>query len=78
MNKYFKQFNAIRLVRLIMGASLAIAAYFSGHYIFIGIGVWFVIQGLLNLSCCGTTQCSTNETTQNTVYKDNIKDYKNE
>lgn len=78
MNKYLKNWTIVRIIRLLIGASLSIAAYFSGHYLFVGLGVWFMIQAFFNVSCCGTAGCDseTPSNSSDTVFKNEIKEYK--
>jgi len=77
MNKYLNNQNIVRIIRAIIGASLAIAAYLSGHYVFVGLGILFIVQAIFNVSCCSSGGCNTDNSTENkALYKDQIKNYK--
>lgn len=75
MNNVLKKWDIIRIIRLIGGVSIAVYAVISKDYIFLLLAGLFLIQAILNISCCGSSGCSTNNEKKQ-VYKEIIKPYK--
>lgn len=61
-NNILKNWTVLRIVRLVAGAGLAIYAGISGNYLFFILAGLFLIQAILNRSCCGCSSgsCSVN------------------
>jgi len=77
MNNIFRNWNIARIIRLLAGLGLSIYAFTSKEYAFLFLAGLFLLQAVLNMSCCGTGGCSSsNENDQKQVYKQDIKQYK--
>ena len=77
MNNIFKDWNIARVIRLLAGVGLSIYAFTSKEYSFLFLAGFFLLQAVLNMSCCGAGGCSSsNEKEQKKVYKGEIKHYK--
>ena len=77
MNNIFRNWDAMRIIRLIAGVGFGIYAIVSKEYMFFGLSVLLLLQSLLDISCCGKGGCSSSKTKQTKeVYKDIIKLYK--
>ncbi len=77
MNNILKNWDAIRIVKLIAGVGFGIYAITSKEYLFLWLAGLFLLQSLFNISCCGKGGCSSSKTKQTKeVYKGIIKTYK--
>jgi len=77
MNNILKNWNVGRIIRLLAGIGLTIYAFASKEYGFFMLAGLFLFQGILNISCCGPSGCSSGETdNQKQVYKGEIQEYK--
>lgn len=77
MNRILKNWDASRILRLILGAIIAIYAISSREYGFLILGGFFLFQAIMNVSCCGASGCYTDkDNSKKNIYKDQIKDYK--
>lgn len=76
MNNVLKNWNASRIIRLLLGVGIAIYAISVKEPLFLIVAGVFLLQGVLNISCCGTGRCSTPRRTSLQVYKDEIKEFK--
>lgn len=76
MNNLLKNWDVARIIRLLAGIGLGIYAVVSKDYVFLLLAGVFLLQAVLNLSCCGMRGCSAGEvTSQKRVYKNEIKTY---
>lgn len=75
MNRIFHNWNISRITRIVFGIGLIILGISSAERIIILFGSLLSLQGLLNLSCCGTGGCSRSDNGKQ-LYKDIIKPYK--
>lgn len=75
MSNMFSNWDVTRVIRLVAGAAIGIYAIISTDYVFLLLAGMFLMQAVLNISCCGASGCSTNNN-QKQVYKDVIKPYK--
>ena len=77
MDSRFKNWGFARIVRLIGGIGIGIYAIYTFQYIYLMLAAVLLIQAAYNLSCCGASGCSSDSGTykQNTLYKDQIKNY---
>lgn len=55
---YLKQWNFMRLLRLVIGIAILIQGIQTGEWIWIAAGAVFSLMPLLNIGCCGTTTCA--------------------
>lgn len=53
-----KNWNLVRLLRLVMGIFLVVEAIKSGMWFLVAVGAVFVAMPLLNIGCCATGNCS--------------------
>ncbi len=58
MNRILNNWNAMRLVRLLLGVSIIAQGARTGEWIFMGAGVVFTLMPLLNVGCCATGNCT--------------------
>lgn len=77
MNSILKQWDFLRVIRLAAGVGLGIYAIVSKEYPFLFLSAFFLVQAILNISCCGSNGCSSRQN-QGQLYKDIIKPYKPE
>lgn len=75
MNRIFCDWSLSRLIRLAFGSGLIVAGILLKEQLMSLLGVFFLFQGMLNLSCCGGGGCSLSGN-EKQVYKDIIKPYK--
>jgi hypothetical protein len=59
IKNYLKNWGLARIIRLVLGGSLAIAYYYNGETIFLFAAIVFTTQAVLNMSCPGGA-CATN------------------
>lgn len=77
MNKLLNDWNIGRIIRLLAGIGIGIYAVISKDYMFLLLGGLFLLQGVLNMSCCGGGSClSSDSDNTKQVYKGEIKEYK--
>ena len=77
MNNLLKDWNTLRIVRLLSAIALGVYAIAAHETLFLILAGFFLLQALLNISCCGAGECSADSgTTPKNVYKDQIKPYK--
>ena len=77
MDSRFRNWGFARIVRLVVGIGIGIYAIYTSQYIYLMLAAVLLIQAAYNLSCCGASACSSDSGTykQNTLYKDQIKNY---
>lgn len=51
--------DVMRLIRVVLGAALAMQAWQAGDAWLGLLGIFFAGQGLMNVGCCGTAACYT-------------------
>ena len=67
--------NTSRIVRLTFGVGLMVLGFVFRENILVFIGVLLMLQGVLNLSCCGSGGCQLPGNSKQ-LYKDDIKMYR--
>jgi hypothetical protein len=76
-NVLFDNWDAARIFRTVLGAGLGVYAVVTGEYILLAFAVWLLLQGLLNISCCGTACGSQNDKPEkHNLFRGQIKKYK--
>jgi hypothetical protein len=77
MKNLLTNWDAARIIRLVLGLGIGIFAVAKAEYIFLAFAIWIFLQGLFNLSCCGTG-CNTpsEKHEKHDLFKDQIKKYK--
>lgn len=81
MNKLLKNWDMMRVIRLVAGLGLGLYAVVSKDYLFFFLSAFFLIQGVFNISCCGcgSGECSSSSSQKpKQLYKNEIKQYKND
>jgi hypothetical protein len=56
---FYSHWDLFRWLRLIAGTVLLTAAFFTKDGLTAMLGGFFLLQAVMNLSCCGATGCST-------------------
>jgi len=72
-----KNWDFSRVMRLIAGVGISVYAFTSKEYSFLFLAGFFLLQAILNISCCGAGGCSSNAgNNQKQVFKGEIEQYK--
>lgn len=74
MNRILKNWDIIRIIRLMLGAIVVAYAISSEEYAFLILGGLLLFQAIINVSCCGASGCNTAKDKEN-IYGDQIKKY---
>jgi uncharacterized membrane protein HdeD (DUF308 family) len=76
VKKLLKPWNTARTVRFVAGLGIGIFAVLNGEYFLLLLAAWLLLQGILNISCCGTA-CSPQDMKpdRQELYKGEIKEY---
>lgn len=77
MKNIFKEWDVIRIIRLILGVVLGGYALWLGDYLLSLLGGILILQAALNWSCCSAGGCGTAGSGKAT-YKDLVKPYEPE
>ena len=75
LSRLVNDWNTSRVIRLLLGVGLTALGIVYKENIVVFFGVWFTLQGLLNLSCCGGGDCALSGNSKQ-LYKDDIKMYR--
>lgn len=65
MNNYFKNWNIIRLIRLVIGVFIIVQGVQSKDWMLVTLGGVFSLMPIMNIGCCSTNNCNTH-TSKNT------------
>jgi uncharacterized membrane protein HdeD (DUF308 family) len=77
MKNLLKNWDVSRILRLVLGLGIGVYALITTEYLLLILAGWLLMQGVLNISCCGTTCASQGtKTDKRDLYKDQIKKYK--
>jgi hypothetical protein len=76
MKKFFQNWNATRIFRLVIALGIGIYGIVAKDYLILPLAGWFLIMVVFNMSCCGAGGCSSGENNTKQVYKGIIKPYK--
>lgn len=77
MDRLLKNWDLMRIVRLLIGVGIAVYAISSKDYTFLLFAGLLLFQAIMNISCCGSKGCYTNkEKPEENIYRDQIKKYK--
>lgn len=58
MKNYLRNWNFMRIIRLLLGVVIIVQGFQSNDWIFVGLGALFTLMPLLNIGCCGTSACN--------------------
>lgn len=76
MNDLSKKWDFVRIVRLLTGLAFAIYAFTAAEYTFLFVAGYFLLQAILNISCCGVSGCSSQQSSSDKrVYDGVIQEY---
>lgn len=70
MKDYLKNWNFMRLLRLVMGIFIMIQAIMTQQWLIVGLGGLFSLMPLMNMGCCGTSGCNTSAAKSNKKMED--------
>lgn len=74
MKELFRNWSGMRIFRLVVGLALSIYVIISKDYAFLLFGLFFLIQAILNASCCGVQRCDTKKPEKEVgIYENQIK-----
>ncbi|WPQ63078.1 hypothetical protein SIO70_32440 [Chitinophaga sancti] len=68
--------NFMRVLRLALGIFIIVQGFQSKEWLFMALGGLFTLMPLLNIGCCGASECNTvvpgrsNNTIEDTTYKE--------
>ncbi|WP_405372306.1 hypothetical protein [Phocaeicola sp.] len=74
MKQILKDWDLIRIIRLILGTVLGGYALWISNYMLLLLGSIFILQAVLNWSCCSASGCGTSAS-RKAIYKDMVKPY---
>ncbi|MVZ63431.1 hypothetical protein [Sphingobacterium humi] len=57
MMQYLKNWNVVRILRLVMGIIITVQGIQAGHWLIVALGALFVVLPLLNISTCASGSC---------------------
>jgi uncharacterized membrane protein HdeD (DUF308 family) len=76
-NVLLSNWDAARILRTVLGAGLGVYAVATSEYILLAFALWLLLQGFLNISCCGTACESHNDKPKkHDLFRGQIKKYK--
>ncbi len=77
MKRLLKDWDAMRVFRLIVGLFIAVYAICTKDYLLLMFSAFFLLQAIFNISCCGVQGCgSSNAKDEKGVYEDQVKPFK--
>lgn len=59
MSNFFRDWNVIRIIRLLLGIAIIAQSVRSGHWALMIAGVLFSLMPIFNIGCCAGGNCST-------------------
>lgn len=65
MKKYLKNWDLMRVLRLILGVIIVVQSIYTKEWLFIMLGIAFVLLPIFNVGCCGASSCSVPTKTSN-------------
>ena len=75
MNELLRNWDILRLIRLLSGAGFAIYGIYSGDQFLTTLGLLLAFMAVINWSCCCSGgECGTSQKTK-PIYKDIVKTY---
>ena len=76
MKRILMKWDAARIIRLLLGVLIAIYSISTKDYMFLVLGGLLLFQAIMNISCCGSAGCYTDNKYKENIYGDQIKKYK--
>lgn len=77
MKQILKDWDIIRILRLILGVAFGGYALWLGNYLLLFLSGILILQAVLNWSCCSASGCGT-ASDKKAIYKDIVKPYNKE
>lgn len=74
MREMFRNWDIVRIIRLIFGVIGVVASVSIGDYFLMTLGGIFILQAVLNLGCC-SAGCSSSSSGSKPLYKDIVRNY---
>lgn len=74
MNELLRNWDILRLIRLLSGTGFAIYGFYSGDHFLATLGLLLAFMAVINWSCCQAGGCGTSQKTK-PLYKDMVKTY---
>ncbi|MFH6967199.1 hypothetical protein [Flavobacterium sp. FlaQc-28] len=59
MKNYLRNWNFMRVLRLVLGIFIIVQGIMAKEWLLIGLGGLFSLMPLMNIGCCGTSGCNT-------------------
>ncbi len=75
ISKLMNDWNASRIIRLAFGVGLMVMGFVFRENILVLLGALLTLQGVLNISCCGSGGCNMSGNSKQ-LFKDDIKMYR--
>jgi hypothetical protein len=70
MNTYFRKWNFMRMLRLILGIFIIVQGIHAQEWILAVMGALFSLMPVFNIGCCGSSGCSVRVRKRTTENKD--------
>lgn len=75
MKEYLKNWNFMRVLRLVMGVFIMIQAIMAQQWMIAALGGLFSLLPLINIGCCGVSTCGisavkSNEKNEDVTYEE--------
>lgn len=74
-SKVLKAWGTGRILRTLMGVALVVGGLLAAESLLVVLGAWLLLQGLLNISCCGSRACGVSGN-RKALYQDDIEVYR--
>lgn len=69
MNKLFKGWNFLRIMRLVLGLFITVQGIMDSQWLFAMFGALFSLMPILNVGCCASSNCTVNTTDSHKAQK---------
>lgn len=75
MKMLFKNWDTMRIIRLLAGVAIGVYSVAVKDYIFLFLSGFLLLQALMNISCCGAQGCydSKAKMIKKGIYEDQVK-----
>jgi hypothetical protein len=76
LKKLLENWDAGRIIRMVIGIGISAHSVFSEEYLFLLLGVFLILQSILNWSCCCAGACGTGiDPSKHNLYKNQVEPY---
>ncbi|MDR2126395.1 MAG: hypothetical protein LBP63_06170 [Prevotellaceae bacterium] len=76
MKNFLKSWDITRIIRLATGLLIFIFGIVYNNYMLLLMAGWFILLGMLNISCCGSGGCYSQKTENGNKISYQIKEYR--